>query len=147
MQRSQRLTGQKNFSNIRKNGRGVTNQLLVLRIYSNGLDTSRFAFLASKRIGNAVTRNRLKRRLREVVRSTKVKIGSDVLFIARRGSGDASFPHLREAAMTLLRRARLLEGVSDSPREEGPATLPAPARPQDGPHLPATAQGIGTAQR
>ena len=143
MQRSQRLTGRKNFSTIRKNGRGVTNQLLVLRTIPNGLDTSRFAFVAGKRIGNAVARNRFKRRLREAVRSTSIKSGSDVVFIARMGSGDASFQHLKEAVMTLLRRARLLEGAAPSEQEAVSQTSPQ-RRPDESQHS-ATPQPLGAA--
>ena len=143
MQRSQRLTGRKNFSTIRKNGRGVTNQLLVLRTIPNGLDTSRFAFVASKRIGNAVARNRFKRRLREVVRSASVKSGSDVVFIARKGSAEASFQHLKEAAVTLLRRARLLEGTA--PSEQEPGSQPSLQQRTEETNHPAAPQPIGTA--
>ncbi len=143
MQRSQRLTGRKNFSTIRKNGRGVTNQLLVLRTIPNGLDTSRFAFVAGKRIGNAVARNRFKRRLREAVRSTSVKSGSDVVFIARKGSAEASFQHLNEAALSLLRRARLLDG--EAPSEQKPASQSSPQQPPKDTNLPASPQPIGTA--
>ncbi len=143
MQRSQRLTGRKNFSTIRKNGRGVTNKLLVLRTIPNGLDTSRFAFVASKRIGNAVARNRLKRRLREAVRSTSVKIGLDVVFIARKGSAEASFQHLKEAAVSLLRRARLLEGAA--PSEQEPKSPPSNQERFNGSNQPAAPQAIGTA--
>lgn len=143
MQRSQRLTGRKNFSTIRKNGRGVTNQLLVLRTIPNGLDTSRFAFVAGKRIGNAVARNRLKRRLREAMLFASVKSGSDIVFIARKGSAEASFQHLKEAALTLLQRSRLLEG--ETPGERQPKSQPSPEqRPEDTNH-PAAPQPIGTA--
>ena len=143
MQRSQRLTGRKNFSTIRKNGRGVTNQLLVLRTIPNGLDTSRFAFVASKRIGNAVVRNRFKRRLREAVRATSIKSGSDVVFIARKGSAEASFQHLKEAAVALLQRARLLEGASSG--EQEPKSQTSNQEQPKGPNQPAAPQPIGTA--
>ena len=109
MQREHRLTGQESFSNIRKYGRGVANQFLVLRIHPNGLDTSRYAFLTGKRIGNAVIRNRMKRRLREAVRASDVKTGWDAIFIARRGSGTADYRQLEESVVNLLSRTNLLE--------------------------------------
>ena len=65
MQRHHRLTGSARISEIHRNGRSVANSLLVMRVSANGLDRSRFCFVASKRVGNAVVRNRIKRRLRE----------------------------------------------------------------------------------
>ena len=80
----------------------------MVRVLSNGLDHSRFGFLVSKRIGNAVVRNRVRRRLREVVRLTPVKPGWDAIFIARRDINQANFRELKRAAETLLRRTHLV---------------------------------------
>jgi ribonuclease P protein component len=109
MQRRQRLTGSKRFSQIHVEGRSAANRLLVIRYLANGSDSSRFGFLVSKRIGNAVVRNRVKRRLREAVRLSPVKIGWDALFIARRGAGTAKYQELKDATDNLLRRANLVE--------------------------------------
>ncbi len=109
MQQSSRLTGSKRFSQIHRLGSSAANRLLVIRYLPNGLDQSRFGFLTSKRIGNAVVRNRVKRRLREAVRGSRVKCGWDAVFIARKGSGQAGSEELRRAAHSLLRRGQLVE--------------------------------------
>ncbi|PKB73679.1 MAG: ribonuclease P protein component [SAR202 cluster bacterium Io17-Chloro-G7] len=109
MQRRSRLTGSPRFSQIHQGGNSAANNLLVIRFLANDLDYSRFGFIISKRIGNAAVRNRMKRRLREVVRSSQVHVGWDALFIARRGSGKANFQELRQATTNLLRRTRLVE--------------------------------------
>ena len=108
MDRSSRLTGSKRFSEIHRDGTSSANRLLVIRFLDNGLDQSRFAFLVSKRIGNAVVRNKVKRRLREAVRSTQVKKGWDAVFIARKGSEKANFQELSQAAASLLTRCNLV---------------------------------------
>lgn len=107
MQRRFRLTESKRFSQIHQEGFNAANRLLVVRALPNGLEDSRFGFVVSKRIGNAVTRNLVKRRLRELVRQKKVKGGWDAVFIARRGAENAEFRQLKQATDNLLRRARL----------------------------------------
>ena len=109
MQRRQRLTESRRFAEIHRDGVSAANRLLVLRTLPNGLDHSRFGFVVSKRIGNAVTRNLVKRRLREVIRHYKVKDGWDAVFIARRGAASAEFMQLKRAAHNLLRRAELFQ--------------------------------------
>ena len=119
MQRRQRLTGSKRFSQIHIEGSSAANKLLVIRYLANGEGTSRFAFLVNKRIGNAAERNRVKRRLREVVRLIPVKAGWDALIIVRRGAGSAKYQALKEATDNLLQRANLVEN-SLPPSSPGP---------------------------
>lgn len=83
---------------------------MVLSYLRNERDISRCGFTVSKRIGNAVERNRARRRMRHVVRSLidLVEPGWDLIWIARPGINDAEFLELQDACARLLRRARLL---------------------------------------
>ena len=90
----------------------MANGLLVLRLASNDLDRSRFCFVAGKRVGNAVVRNRVKRRLREVVRNSDFQPGWDAIIMARRGAGDADYAQLERAAHNLMRRSGLTASES-----------------------------------
>lgn len=117
MQRRFRLTGEKHFSLLYREGRSWANHHLVLKALPNGLEDSRFGFSTSRRLGNAVTRNRVKRRLREAIRSTTVKTGWDVLVIGRNAAATADFRQLYQALHNLLHRAKLLEPCGPERRE------------------------------
>jgi len=81
---------------------------VVIKALPNGLSLSRYGLSVSKRVGNAVTRNRVKRRLREIWRITPVKPGCDVVFIVRPAAAEADYAGLKRAVEGLLSRARLL---------------------------------------
>jgi ribonuclease P protein component len=83
--------------------------LVVIRALPNGLPISRCGFSVSKKIGNAVVRNRVKRLLRELARLTPLKSGWDIVFIARPASAATNFGDLKKAVINLLSRARILE--------------------------------------
>jgi ribonuclease P protein component len=68
MRRSLRLRANTDFQRVRQDGRSVANPYLVLLQRRNTEGNTRFGFAVGKKIGGAVVRNRLKRRLREHVR-------------------------------------------------------------------------------
>lgn len=71
---------------------------------------SRIGFSVSKRVGDAVTRNRVKRRLREAVRRRlwKTQPGWDMIVIARPEAASADYAELAGELHDLLTQARLL---------------------------------------
>ena len=98
---------------MRSAGRSWAHPLLVLYARPNGLDQTRVGFAVSKRIGNAVTRNRVRRRLREALRLRlpAVQPGWDLLFIARSPLATADFAQLSAVVEQVLRRAGLWSGL------------------------------------
>ena len=80
----------------------------MLKALPNGLDLSRYGFSVSKRVGKAVVRNRVKRLLREILRSTPLKPGWDVIFIARPAVATVDYAKLEKSVRGLLSRARLM---------------------------------------
>jgi ribonuclease P protein component len=109
MSKREWLKARKDFVAIYRRGRAWPNRLLVLRALPNALPHTRCGFVVSKRVGKAVVRNRLKRRLREGFRSLTAVTGWDLVFLARPPAAQASYHDLREAIANLLSRARLLD--------------------------------------
>lgn len=110
MKREFRIRDNKHFQVVRTEGKSHSNELLVMCVLPNGLPYSRFGFSVSSRIGAAVVRNRIKRRLREAMRlrMTMIQPGWDIVLIARRPITRADYHQMDAACARLLRRAHLL---------------------------------------
>ena len=78
------------FTYIYKKGRSVGERYVVLFYKKNNLSYNRIAFLASKKVGNSVERNRARRLMKENYRLLKddIKSGYDLIFIARNTIND-----------------------------------------------------------
>jgi ribonuclease P protein component len=98
------------FQRVWDDGKSWLHPLLVLRARANGMETSRFGFVASKKIGTIVARNRAKRLMRDAVRQCLPRIapGWDLVFIARGDVAKAEFKDVDAVVENLLRRAHLI---------------------------------------
>ncbi len=72
-------------------------------------------FSASKKYGNAVARNKIRRRLREIFMQERLKLkaGYDMIFVVRRNAQGAGFDQLRQAVGTLFIKAGLYDTGKD----------------------------------
>ena len=102
------LTKPQQYALVYSKGSSWVSNLVVMRALPNGLTLSRYGFSVSKRVGKAVTRNKVKRRLREILRIMPLKSGYDIVFIAR-PAATADYVSLKRTVEDLLSRARLLE--------------------------------------
>lgn len=112
MQRAWRLRANRDFVRVRGKGRSWPHPLLVL-VALPGPDpagATRVGVSAGKRVGNAVVRNRAKRRVREAVRAAYRDLppGWDLVFVIRGPAAEATFPAIAAAVRGLLARAGLL---------------------------------------
>ena len=107
MRKEARLKKRSDFVAVKRHGRWWSNSLLTLRVLPNDLDASRIGFLVGRRVGCAVVRNRVKRRLREIARQEAVSKGWDVVVIARAQMADVPFADAQRALRDLWRRAQV----------------------------------------
>lgn len=105
----QRLLSPRDFQRLYSEGQVVKNELLVLHYLANELDVFRVGFSVSKKLGKAVVRNRVKRRLREAVRSVAddIEPGHDLILSARVRCRDVTYWELVGAVVDLVRRSGL----------------------------------------
>lgn len=89
---------------------GQNSPLLVLYAKKNRLNQNRVGITVSKKLGGAVVRNRVRRRLREVYRLHEDRFlpGYDIVVVARSRAIDASFESLCQAYLTLAEKAGIL---------------------------------------
>ena len=108
MEKTRRLTKADDFLAVRRMGRSYSDRLLVLLALKNAVDNTRVGLSVSRRVGNAVQRNRIKRMLREVFRGSVLIQGWDLVVIARQDAVKVDFIKLNASATTLLKRAGVL---------------------------------------
>ncbi len=86
-------------------------QFIVYKLPKEGQRSFRVGISVSKKIGNAVTRNRVKRLIREAVASLEDAIQAelDLVVIARQGTEEMSFESLRSSLVHVMKRANALK--------------------------------------
>jgi len=90
---------------------GHANGYLVLYARRNRTDTNRVGVTVSKKLGKAVVRNRVRRRLREVYRLNEELFSSgwDIVVVARSRCIHADFEKLTQSYLALAEKAGILQ--------------------------------------
>ncbi|MGD0861833.1 MAG: ribonuclease P protein component [Candidatus Limnocylindrales bacterium] len=106
------LSSPEDFAALQGQGTVRSNPLLVVRIRRTDLEETRFGLSTGRKLGGAVVRNRVRRRLREVLRvmAPSFQPGWDVLIIARPPVIAADHLALTGALQSLLRRGGIFGG-------------------------------------
>ena len=106
--KERRLRKSSDFAAVRRDGMSRSDGRLVLvaRRRDDSGET-RFGFSVSRRVGGAVVRNKMRRRLKSAALEMNPVSGWDIVIIARRGARDADFWQLRRSVRRLARRANI----------------------------------------
>jgi ribonuclease P protein component len=114
--KANRLLRRPQFSRVFETGLRVQGRFLTVLLTSNDTGRPRLGIVASRKLGNAVKRNRAKRLIREAFRRSEAPGGRgvDVLVIPRREIFDAAFTNVESDFRTALRRAARRLGGPDA---------------------------------
>ena len=109
------LRKQSDFSRVYKQGKSRGSRFAVILYRRNGLKYTRTAFVASKKVGNSVERNRSRRLMRAAYRSveTNVKSGYDIIFVARASITGCKETEVEKALKKSLESAGILTGSNN----------------------------------
>lgn len=104
------LRKKEDFNSVYKRGKSIPDKFVVMFYKKNGLSYNRVAFLASKKVGNSVKRNRAKRLMRESCRLSgeHIENGYDIIFIARKTINGKKFEDVDKSLKGALRRGNMI---------------------------------------
>ena len=97
------------FQKIQSQSRSRAHPLLLLRYRRNGLDRTRYGISTGRRIGSAVVRNAVRRRLRTLLRELDpvIEPGWDILLVMRPAAAAVTQAELAQALRQLLHNGRI----------------------------------------
>lgn len=105
------LRDKRNFSAVYNKGKSFGSKHVVLFCKKNSEKYNRLGFLASKKVGNSVTRNRARRLMKESYRNIQSELneGYDLIFIARKGIEKEKCQTVQKSMIFLLKKADILK--------------------------------------
>lgn len=111
MKKTVSLKLNKEFRRLYYKGGSFVSKEMVLYVLPNGIQQNRLGLTVSKKIGTAVVRNRVRRRLKESYRllEDKLPTGYDLCFVARNRATEEEFQKIQSSMTFLLKKSGLLK--------------------------------------
>lgn len=103
----ERLKKNTEFKAVYKRGKSIPDKYAVIYVAKNRQNITRVGFTASKKVGKSVIRNRARRLMKESFRknSEDIKVGYDIVFIARVAIKDAEYSQVERSIERLLKKS------------------------------------------
>ena len=119
MKKRFRVKKEKDFNAIFQEGKSVANRKFVVYRLENSEQHFRVGLSVSKKLGNAVTRNQIKRRIRHVLIIHKDQIieNLDFVVIARKGVEEMNYTEIEKNLLHVLRLANIYQEGNESEEE------------------------------
>ena len=114
MKKSFRVKREKDFKAIFKGGTSFANRKFVVYQLENQQNHFRVGLSVSKKLGNAVTRNQIKRRIRHILLSVREHLADNVDFvvIARKGAESLDYAEMEKNLLHVLKLSKIYrEGI------------------------------------
>ena len=99
----------RDFSRIIKNNRPIKSNLFVIYLEKNTNDIYKFGISASKKVGNAVTRNRVKRQIKSILDKNTYKNNFNCIIIIKKDIIDKSFNEMSKDLNILINKLNIKE--------------------------------------
>jgi ribonuclease P protein component len=108
---SERLRHRRDYQHVLQHGTKQVAPAFVLYVLPRAASGSRLGIAVSRRVGNAVVRNRVKRHARECFRQHKAELGPpcDIVVVARQAAVEMSHSEYTRQFLILLRRCQRLQ--------------------------------------
>lgn len=108
------LTKNREFQRVYSRGKYAASALLVIYVLQNNLSVTRLGITTSKKVGNAVKRNRMRRLIKENVRLLYDRLdnGFDLVIVARKSENTISLDVIGKELRYLFHRLGLLDRES-----------------------------------
>lgn len=109
MEKKYRLKKNMEFKKVYSVGKNHWNRNFVLYTRKNNLDETRVGFTITKKHGNAVVRNRIRRQMKEAYRLNfhNVKMGYDLVFIPKKNITTISYKELEGSMIHIMKIAKV----------------------------------------
>ncbi|NLK00527.1 MAG: ribonuclease P protein component [Clostridia bacterium] len=113
LKRQQRICKNTEFRRVYRTGKVIPGKFMVLFNKKNGGNTTRFGFSVSKKVGNSVVRNRIRRLMREICRKHNDNIGDgyDIVLVARAAAKGRNFWQMEKDFIKITKRAGLYREI------------------------------------
>lgn len=112
MKKNNIVKEKKDFDIVFKRGNQYKSGYSYIYIKDNDLKFQRFGICVSKKVGNAVTRNKLKRRLKDIIDKSQLHfLNKDYIIVLKKSAVKAKYLDLKDDIISLLKKVNRQENI------------------------------------